>query len=122
MLVHRTYKVKNMLPQLKFNEKMFRAITEGRKTVTRRKDPKDICEGLFVSAVCSAGTERPWLIRCTDKYTQKISEMTEEDAYKEGFCNLQEFRGEISEIYGKDYLDSEPTMWVYEFIVVGKPA
>ncbi len=111
-----------MLPQLKFNEKMFNALIEGRKTVTRRKDPKDICEGLFVSAVCSTGTERPWLIKCTNKYPQKISEMTEKDALKEGFCTLQDFRKEIADIYGQEYLDSDPTMWVYEFMVVGKPA
>ena len=109
-----------MLPELKFNEKMFKALADGRKTVTRRKDPKDICGGLYVAAVCPATQDRI-MIKCTDKYTQKISEMTDEDAIKEGFNTLEEFKEEIASIYGEDYLDSNPTMWVYEFIVMGRP-
>ena len=110
-----------MLPELKFNEKMMRALTDGRKTVTRRKDPKDICEGLYVAAVCEQLGER-WLLKCTGRYSQKLSEMTQEDAWKEGFCTLEEFNEEIAGIYGQEYLESNPTMWVYEFKVVGKPA
>lgn len=109
-----------MLPELKFNEKMMRAVIEGRKTVTRRKEAKDICEGLFVAAVCTTMVERR-LIKCTDHYPQKISAMTEEDARKEGFDTLDEFKQEIASIYGQDYLDSDPTMWVYEFQVLGTP-
>lgn len=110
-----------MLPELKFNEKMMQALLDGKKTVTRRKEPKDICEGLFVAAVCSTTNDRI-LIKCTNRYPQKLSEMTQEDAWKEGFCTLEEFNEEIAGIYGQEYLESNPTMWVYEFKVVGKPA
>lgn len=110
-----------MLPELKFNEKMFKALVEGRKTVTRRKDPKDICGGLYVAAVCSSTKDRV-MIKCTDSYTQKISEMTDEDACKEGFTTIEEFKEEITSIYGQEYLESNPTMWVYEFTVMGRPA
>lgn len=109
-----------MLPELKFNEKMFKALVEGRKTVTRRKDPKDICGGLYVAAVCS-GTKDRVMIKCTDNYTQKISDMTDEDAFKEGFATIEEFKEEIASIYGDEYLQSDPTMWVYEFYVMGRP-
>lgn len=110
-----------MLPELKFNEKMLQALLDGRKTVTRRKDPKDICEGLFVAAVCTTRTERV-LLKCIDRHNQRISAMTEEDAHKEGFDTLDEFKQEIASIYGQEYLESDPNMWVYEFKVIGQPA
>jgi hypothetical protein len=109
-----------MLPELKFNEKMFKALADGRKTVTRRKDPKDICGGLYVAAVCTATQDR-MMLKCTGNYTQKISEMTEEDAIREGFYTLDGFKDEIASIYGDEYLQSDPTMWVYEFAVMGRP-
>lgn len=108
-----------MLPELKFNKEMFRALSEGRKTVTRRKDPKDICGGLYVTAVCTETGEMT-MIKCTDKYSQRVSEMTETDAKKEGFGNLEGFRNEIEKIYGREYLEKDPIMWVYEFILIGK--
>ena len=110
-----------MLPELKFNEKMFKALVEGRKTVTRRKDPKDICSGLYVAALCPVTQDR-MMLKCTGNYSQKISEMTQEDAWKEGFNTLEEFNEEIASIYGQEYLESNPTMWVYEFSVIGRPA
>lgn len=110
-----------MLPELKFNDRMMQALIDGRKTVTRRKEPKDICEGLYVSAVCTTRPERI-LIKCTARYTQKLSEMTKEDAWKEGFSTLEEFNQEIASIYGEEYLESNPSMWVYEFKVIGTPS
>lgn len=110
-----------MLPELKFNDKMMQALIDGRKTVTRRKEPKDICGGLYVAAICSTRPDRI-MLKCVDSYPQKLSDMTEEDARKEGFESLEEFNQEISEIYGEDYLKSDPSMWVYEFVVIGKPA
>ena len=106
-----------MLPELKFNEKMFKLLVEKKKSATRRKDPKDICGGLYVAGVCP-GHESRVMMKCIDKYPQKISEMSEEDAVKEGFTNLEEFKQEIASIYGQGYLDSDPTMWAYEFQIV----
>jgi hypothetical protein len=109
-----------MLPELKFNDKMMQALIDGKKTVTRRKESKDICGGLYVAAVCTTRPERI-MMKCLDSYTQKISEMTEEDAKKDGFSTLEEFKAEIASIYGQEYLDSNPAMWVYEFNVIGQP-
>ena len=110
-----------MLPEMKFNQKMMQALKSGNKTVTRRKDPKDICAGLYFAAVCTDTPDR-LMLKCTDKYCQRISEMTEADALKEGFVSIDEFREEIASIYGQKYLHTDPAMWVYEVKVVGKPA
>lgn len=110
-----------MLPQLKFNKKMFQALSEGKKTATRRKEPKDICGGLYFSAVCTE-TGGSLIAKCKRTYTQKISDMTGTDAVMEGFADLDLFKDEICDIYGKEYLDSDPTMWVCEFEIIGKPA
>ena len=111
-----------MLPEIKFNHKMFNALAEGRKTVTRRKDSKDIVTGLYVSAVDTSCPTNRMMMKCIGRYRQKISEMTHSDALKEGFGTLEEFRNEIASIYGVDYLNSDPAMWVYEFQVIGSPA
>lgn len=110
-----------MLPELKFNTKMMQALIDGRKKATRRKDPKDICEGLYVAAVCPDTSDR-LMLKCTKKYSQRISDMTVEDSEKEGFVSIEDFKKEISDIYGNEYLQSDPSMWVYEFVVVGRPA
>jgi hypothetical protein len=43
--------------------------------------------------------------------------MTEEDAAKEGFTNLEEFRGEWEAMYGT--FDGEAEVWVVEFRLLG---
>lgn len=110
-----------MLPELKFNDKMFQCLLDGTKTVTRRKESKDIIGGLYVAAVCQGRSERI-MLKCTSAYTQHISEMTQEDARKEGFSSIEEFKAEIASIYGEEYLNSNPRMWVYEFKLIGPSA
>ena len=107
-------KNKNMLKDMKFNDRMFRAVVDDRKTVTRRRDKKEIYPGEFFSAVNVTTGER-LLMRCTYVYEQPLSDMTDRDAVEEGFEALCDFKQEISDIYGQDYVAEDPKMWVYRF-------
>ena len=103
-----------MLKELKFNHDMFQALDCGRKCVTRRKDRKEIETGNFFIARDTTTNEQQ-LMRCTGTYEQKLSDMLECDAMEEGFASIDDFKVCLSDIYGCDYVDSNPKMWVYYF-------
>ena len=55
----------------------------------------------------------PDRIRVNRLYEQRLGDMTDEDASKEGAASLEEFRREWALLYGA--WDDQATVWVVEF-------
>lgn len=100
-----------------FSREQIRLIFEGKKTTTRR------LYGLYrlgVQALQPSPISRAiGKIDIIRKYQQRLGDMTEEDARKEGGYTLEEFRQIWQQIYGK--WDPEQLPWVYDFVLVEAP-
>jgi len=97
-----------------FKEEHIRKILLGQKTMTRR-----------VGRLHNFGRTRiqrsryDWTdieIEILKRYPQKLSEISLEDARKEGYTSLEEYKASWIKIYGK--WDAEMVVWVYEFKLV----
>ncbi len=100
-----------------FSEKHIRQIINGNKTQTRRKsDSKNVkvgnsyraCESIFTTR-----KESPAYIVVTDVYKEKLGDMSEEDAKKEGGYTLEEFKNVWIDIH--DEWNENEEVWVIEF-------
>lgn len=102
-------------------------IRSGSKTVTRR-EWKDTYPGPNIGSIVAAKTElfKPntecdCFIRITDKYTQYLGDMTDEDATKEGdYADLYDFKAGYEKVYGDGSFDPWKEVTVVEFEYVGK--
>jgi len=59
----------------------------------------------------------PDKIRVNSLYQQPLGEMTQQDALKEGYTILRDFRLEWEDLYGR--WDPQQTVWVVEFTYIG---
>jgi len=97
-----------------FKKKHIEMILEGRKTATRRRSQHLYRIG-GIQGIRSGWYEKPrHHIRITRRYRQRLGDMTQQDAQKEGYPTLEEFKKVWEEINGK--WDPDEIVWVYEFI------
>lgn len=102
-------------------------IRSGSKTATRREWDENYA-GPSVGSVVAATTElfvsledADCFIRITDRYRQRLEEMTEEDAMAEGdYLDLYDFKQAYEDVYGEGSFDPWKEVEVVEFEYVGK--
>jgi len=100
-----------------FKRTLFGKILSGEKTASRR--PMERKRGRRVYEVGEKVGIRNGYVKpkahvvITRRYRQKIGNMTDEDAKKEGFKDLEEFKRVWKRLYGK--WNPNRVIWVYEF-------
>jgi len=98
-----------------FQKEHIRLILEGKKTQTRRRHVRVLKVGRVYRI------QRNWYewtdirIVITRAFQQRLGDLTEEDAKKEGGYTIEGFRHVWEEINGS--WDSNEVVWVYEFRV-----
>ncbi|MFQ6052680.1 MAG: ASCH domain-containing protein [Candidatus Bathyarchaeia archaeon] len=92
-------------------------MVRGEKTATRRGSRPMVKPGGVYRLRADFFDYRPDRYRVLRVYTQRLGEMTPEDALKEGAASLDEFRREWVGIYGS--WDDDETVWVVEFEYLG---
>jgi len=98
-----------------FQKEHIRLILEGKKTQTRRRHVRVLKLGRVYRI------QRSWYewtdirIVITRAFQQRLGDITEEDAEKEGGYAIEEFRKTWEKINGN--WDSAEVVWVYEFKV-----
>jgi len=99
-----------------FKRDLFDKVLNGEKTATRRplkkKGIKNYETGHIYGIRNGYTRYKAWVL-IKRKYKQKLGDMTEEDAHKEGFRSLQEFQKKWTQLYGS--WNPEQIVWVYEF-------
>jgi len=104
-----------------FKKEHVKMIKTGKKTMTRRlwKKPHAKIGGIYPIQVTmfQPKTECP-LIQATAVYQQRLGDMTEKDAQKEGEYTLEEFK-EVFEKVTKTVWDDNQVVWVVEFRIEG---
>ncbi len=101
---------------LSFKKRYIGQIIRGEKTVTRRASrPMVKAGGVYRLRV--GFSYLPELIRVRRVYTQRLGDMTAEDALREGAASLEEFRRDWMDIYG--FWDGDRRVWVVEFEYLG---
>ena len=96
-----------------FREEHIQMILEGRKTQTRRRHVHVLKVGRVYRI------QRSWYewtdiqIVITRSFQQRLGDITEEDAKKEGGYTIEEFRRVWEKINGA--WDPDEIVWVYEF-------
>ncbi|UJL45650.1 ASCH domain-containing protein [Virgibacillus sp. NKC19-16] len=82
-------------------------VINGEKTATRRNDRyADVDEVMVLN-------NRRFIV--TDVYEQKLGDVTDEDALKEGFQNVEEYKQSILSIHPGMKWEPEMNVWVHEF-------
>jgi len=105
----------NLMPALVFKRPLLFLILEGRKTQTRRL--KGCWEEGRIYAILDDYSEGPKAyIKITRKWKQRLIDMTEEDAKKEGFSSLAEFKAAWIKLYGAWQPETE--IFAYEFQLI----
>ena len=104
-----------------FKPEHIKMIKAGKKTVTRRlwKKPHAKTGGVYPVQVTmfQPKIECP-LIQATGVYQQRLGDMTEEDADKEGGYTLKEFK-QVFEDITKTVWEDDLVVWVVEFRIEG---
>lgn len=100
-----------------FSRKHLRLTIEGKKTATRRTSGRHHV-GHTEAIRCWIFEKGLARIRILRKYRQRLGDMTEEDARKEGGYTLAEFPAAWREIYGHESWDPAKEVWVYEYKLV----
>ena len=98
-----------------FPRKVRDKILAGKKTQTRRIRRFRKERYALRSIYTERAEECPWII-ITRKFRQRLGDVTEEDAQKEGFANLEEFKREWERLNGR--WNPDRVVWVYEFKLV----
>lgn len=101
-----------------FHQKHIQSILSGIKTATRRdwKTPHAIEGGTYKCKTKMISKYHFAKIKATQIYKQKLKDMTEEDAKKEGGYTLEEFKKIWVEIYYKWDPEWEVTVIEFELI------
>lgn len=107
-----------------FKRHLLRKVLEGHKTQTRRTHKRTLTVGRTYGIRSTRFEKSQGHITITRRFQQKLGDVTEEDAKKEGFKDLKEFKQEWIKIYGSWIPDQIVT--AYEFHLVsaakrGKP-
>ncbi|MHA1595821.1 MAG: ASCH domain-containing protein [Candidatus Baldrarchaeia archaeon] len=103
-----------------FRKEFVKPILEGKKTQSRRKWKKPLVkEGRIYKARTSYTSDYFAEILVNRVFKQKLGEMTEEDAKKEGCESLEEFKRVWERVTGEKWNPDEE-VWVVEFSVVNR--
>jgi len=103
------------MPALVFKRPLLFLILEGRKTQTRRL--KGCWEEGRIYAILDDYSEGPKAyVKIIRKWKQRLADMTEEDAKKEGFSSLAEFKATWISLYGDWQPETE--IFAYEFQLI----
>jgi hypothetical protein len=99
-----------------FKKPLLQLVLEGKKTQTRRTHRRmwTVGKAYSIRDRLFAKTEAKILI--LRRFGQRLEEISEEDAIKEGFNNKTEFLKAWNEIYGK--IDENEVVVVYEFKLI----
>ena len=98
---------------LLFKREYVPRITDGSKTATRRPSRPMIRVGGTYRVRVDFFSYLPERIRVRRIYRQRLGDMTEDDAQREGFASLGEFREEWTKLYHS--WDDGQAVWVVEF-------
>jgi len=85
-------------------------IISGEKTQTRRLSSR-----YRPGEILRINNTEIWIL-ITRRYRQRLGSITPEEAHKEGFSSLKEFKKAWKRIYGR--YDPNQQVWVYEFKVI----
>lgn len=102
-----------------FKKDFLEMVLSGRKTQTRRRRKRTLRKGRIYAV------KKNWIettgeyIRITKVYPQKLSDVSEEEARKEGFSGLDKFRDAWIRINGS--WDPDMVVTVYEFELADSP-
>ncbi len=99
-----------------FKKEFLPLILSGRKTQTRRTHTRLLSVGKVYSIQVSRTESTSRHFRITKRYRQSLGEVTEEEAYLEGFDSLAEFKQKWISIYGS--WEPARDVVVYEFTVI----
>jgi hypothetical protein len=102
-----------------FKREFLDPIISGAKTQTRRLHKHPLKEGRIYAVKRSWLGETGEYIRITKVYPQKLGDVSEEEAHKEGFRGIDEFRDAWIRINGS--WDPETVVTVYEFELAEPP-
>lgn len=102
---------------LLFKKQYIDQIMRGEKTTTRRASRPMVKPDGIYRIRTDFFNYLPDRIRVSRVYTQRLGDMTDEDAHKEGTASLEEFRREWAGIY--DSWDGDRRVWVVEFEYLG---
>lgn len=97
---------------LKFNKKYYMPLLTGEKTQTIRKNKKRIRTGETIKAIF-LGTPMECKLKITRIGYKQFKYLTDDDARREGFNNLDELKEELINIYPR--LDNLTRIYFYQF-------
>jgi len=100
-----------------FKKSYIEKIINGEKTATRRPKRPTVKPGGEYNIRASFYTHLPDRFRVVKRFQQRLGDMTHDDALKEGFTGLDEFREAWEGIYGSH--DPEQLVWVVELEYIG---
>ena len=102
-----------------FKRELLDLVIQGKKTQTRRRHKNLLKEKqkYVIKKNWYKNTEH--YIRITKVYSQKLGDVSEEEAHKEGFSSIEEFRDAWIKINGS--WDSDIVVTVYEFELADPP-
>ena len=84
-----------------FKKEFLPLILSGRKTQTRRTYSRLLRIGQIYSVQVNRTQSTGYYIKVLNRYSQQLSEVSEAEANKEGFNNLEEFKDAWIKITGK---------------------
>jgi hypothetical protein len=102
---------------LLFKKHLVEQIIQGSKTATRRPIRPMVKEGGRYHLKVHFFESLPYKIHVKRLYEQTLGKMTPQDAEKEGYTSLREFREEWESLYRT--WDPRQTVWVVEFEYAG---
>ncbi|MBC7092689.1 ASCH domain-containing protein [Candidatus Bipolaricaulota bacterium] len=105
---------------LLFKREHAELILSGRKTQTRRLGRKRWKTGSIHQCRLSRRAEPFALVRITGVRRERLGDISEEDARREGYGSAEEYRKAFERIYG--FWDPEAEVWVVDFELTGREA
>ena len=103
-----------------FKKEFLPLILSGRKIQTMRTHTRLLKVGNVYSIQVSRTKSTGHYVKITRRYRQSLGEITEEEAYLEGFDSLANFKQKWISIYGS--WEPAQEVVVYEFTVIEAPA
>ena len=102
-----------------FKKDLLEMVLSGRKTQTRRRHKNPLKEKQKYVVKKNWYNNTEYYIRITRVYPQKLGDVSEEEAHKEGFSGLDKFRDAWIRINGS--WDPDMVVTVYEFELAEPP-
>ena len=96
--------------RIRFKRSFLPLILSGRKTQTRRMSGR-----YRVGEIYRVNNTEIWIL-ITCRYRQRLGDISPEEARREGFSSIEEFRRAWKKIYDSWNLDMQ--VWAYEFKVI----